>query len=196
MKKDLLIILISFLGLIASYYLLIHDIRLESGAEVNSICAINEFIDCDAVSLSVYSKIFGIAVASLGAGYYLSLLLLTTIRLLTASPVIKSFILSTTFILTAISVITSIFLGYISLFKISALCIFCFFTYFCNIFLFIISLILIKGIKMRQLFSNLFSANLSVFQERIFYLGIVCEDFQDHLFGKLELTNYIFYNKH
>jgi uncharacterized membrane protein/rhodanese-related sulfurtransferase len=155
MKKDFWFIVISVLGLMASYYLLNHDINIEYGARGDSLCNINETIDCDQVSLSKYSKVFNIPVASLGAGFYIVVILLTLIQIFSGDAV-KQFALSFRFILLAFSVITSIFLGYVSIFKVEAICIFCFFTYLCNIALFIIALIGIKKVGMKKLFSDLF----------------------------------------
>lgn len=65
------------LGVLVSLYLVIQHTRLKSGIQGEaSFCAFGRYANCDVVSSSIYSEIFGIPIAALGAMLYFLMLLL------------------------------------------------------------------------------------------------------------------------
>lgn len=98
----------------------------------STLCKINEYLDCDIVNKSVYSEFFGIPVAIFGFLTYLFLFLV-------ARALRKGFrftrwhafftnhrVLWILFGVVAVGTLFSLYLTYIELFVLQAVCIFCF----------------------------------------------------------------------
>lgn len=103
-----------------------------------SICAINEMMDCDGVAKTSYSQFLGIPLSLWGVCLYLFFLFMIfvdkiqNIKFLGFLKVFKN-PLSYIFCISLLSFIISMILGGISVFKINAICIFCFMTYFIDL---------------------------------------------------------------
>ena len=53
-----------------------HYLLLVGGRSSQATCNISEFINCDAVSLSNYSEVFGVSVATYALGYFAFIILI------------------------------------------------------------------------------------------------------------------------
>ena len=114
MKKDLIFIqVLALIGLIISAYL---SFTAMSGGSIN-YCITGT--DCDVVNSSVYSRIFGIPVSLVGAAGYLFILVVSFL------PTEKNKKWNYLFILSTIGAAFSLYLTYLELFKINAICSFC-----------------------------------------------------------------------
>ena len=103
-----------------------------------SICAINDMMDCDGVARTGYSQFFGIPLSLWGVFLYLFFLFMTYVdklREVKFFPILKVFKnpASYIFCIALFSFVISMILGCISVFKINAICIFCFMTYLVNL---------------------------------------------------------------
>ena len=103
-----------------------------------SICAINDMMDCDGVARTSYSQFFGVPLSLWGVILYLFFLFMTFVdklQNLKFLGFLKVFKNPTSYIFTIglFSFIVSMILGGISVFKINAVCVFCFMTYFVNL---------------------------------------------------------------
>jgi uncharacterized membrane protein len=87
-------------------------------AHVQSFCDISETISCDAVTKSIYSKVFGIPVAILGILYFAAML---TILIFNE----KKNLFLTVFLTTIFVIIPSLYLTAIEIFAIKSFCILC-----------------------------------------------------------------------
>ncbi len=103
-----------------------------------SICAINDMMDCDGVAKTSYSQFLGVPLSLWGVCLYLFFLFMTfvdkiqNIKFLGFLKVFKN-PLSYIFCIGSLSFVISMILGGISVFKINAICIFCFMTYFIDL---------------------------------------------------------------
>ena len=99
-----------------------------------SICEINDLIDCSGAARTSYSQFLGIPLSLWGVCLYLFFLFMTfadkmqNIKFLGFLKVFKN-PLSYIFCIGVFSFLVSMILGVISIFKINAVCIFCFMTY-------------------------------------------------------------------
>jgi len=112
----LLVVLLAVVGLSDSSYLTFKHFE---GGEIS--CEALPGADCDLVLGSMYSEIFGIPLALLGALYYLAVLVLGLIYIGTR----RDWALKLLLLLTAIGFIVSVYLVYLQIFVITALCAFC-----------------------------------------------------------------------
>lgn len=109
-----------------------------------SICAINESMDCDGVARTTYSQFFGVPLSLWGVILYLFFLFMTyvdkiqNIKFLGFLKVFKNQT-SYIFCVASLSFVISMILATISIFKINSVCIFCFATYFIDLFIAVIS---------------------------------------------------------
>ncbi|MFA6989725.1 MAG: vitamin K epoxide reductase family protein [Candidatus Gastranaerophilaceae bacterium] len=143
--NEYLIPLIAILGLITTIKLTLIYINANFviGAQP-SFCAINDYIDCDAVAKSQFSYFLGVPNSIWGMLFYLFILFLSIVDKIKKIPLFKftevfknpqSYI----FCLSIISIIVSLFLAWISSIVIHKLCLLCYVTYFLNIILFAVS---------------------------------------------------------
>jgi protein-disulfide isomerase/uncharacterized membrane protein len=133
MKKNkfiLLALINSALAIGTHIYLTQHHYMSKLGLAKDSICNINSYFNCDAISTSSYSEILGIPLALLGAfaNLYLFVLLfqfyLSNEKDLTTSSKYKFIQLFSGFILAV-----SLIMGSISFLLIGKACLFCVFSY-------------------------------------------------------------------
>ena len=109
-----------------------------------SICAISEGMDCDGVAKTSYSQFLGVPLSLWGVFLYLFFLFMTyvdKIQNIKGFGILKVFKnpLSYMFCIGLFAFIVSMSLGAISVLKINSICIFCFMTYFVNLFIAITS---------------------------------------------------------
>lgn len=123
---------LSIIGLIDSVYLLWIKI---SGA--TAICS--GFGDCDSVNNSQYSEFFGIPIALLGGFFYLTIMALLVLEWYRVIP--SEWVRILTFGLTVIAVLYSIYLTYLEIAVLEAICPFCVVSAVVAILLLIASLI-------------------------------------------------------
>ena len=123
--------LICVIGALLSLYLLVHHLEHRLGlSSGKSICSINEYFDCDKVTVSAYSELFGIPVGGFGLFFFsVSLFFLRLLRTSTEDPKTWSFLK----LLSLIGIIPTIILASISIIVIKSICIFCFASYLCSV---------------------------------------------------------------
>jgi protein-disulfide isomerase/uncharacterized membrane protein len=102
--------------------------------EGNTYCNISSKFNCDAVTVSPYSQIHGISIASFGAGYY-ALLFLLTLGLLFASaePQRSQRYASALGLFTLLAMLYSLAMLYITFALLSAICITCMMIHLINL---------------------------------------------------------------
>ncbi|MFH1534253.1 MAG: vitamin K epoxide reductase family protein [Nitrospirota bacterium] len=124
------IVAVAFLGFIdASYLTLVHYKGAELGCDA--------WGSCNVVTTSEYSVIFGIPMALMGALYYLSVLILALVYVDTKWKLpLKLIPIATSF-----GFLFSLWLIYLQLFIIHAICLYCMFSAGTSTTLFILSLI-------------------------------------------------------
>lgn len=130
MKQKIMVALVAFvLAVLVHGYLTMHYYPLVLGLATGpSICNISSSMNCDAVTASAYSSVFGIPVAAFGLvfnGMLFVLGLLTWLGLRDSSDRAWRDV----FWLSFVSVIVSIIMGGISALFIGSYCLFCIFTY-------------------------------------------------------------------
>lgn len=129
-------LIVSVLGLFDSIYLLIIKISQ------NPLLCIQGIGDCWSVNTSKYSEVYGIPVSIFGIlGYLLITLLILIIRYNTALEKTASYLF---FALTCFGFLYSIYLTYIEIFVLKALCPFCILSATIMTVLFVISLVNLK----------------------------------------------------
>ncbi len=133
MKKPWLLALLLMLFIGAAFLCarLTHDhYQFLSGArQGSSYCNISTWINCDAVTASAYATLFGLTSSSLGLGAFLLFILITLASMFAVNkPREKRFYLSLLLLGTTVSTLQALWLLWVSLFKIRALCINCLIT--------------------------------------------------------------------
>jgi len=121
------IIILAIIGFILSLYALSIEKKFKKEA-YKPACDINDKISCTKALTSPYAKIFKIKNSLLGIFFYTLIIILAIISQI-----------QTIFYLSIISVLGSIYLAYISYFKLKTICIICTSIYLVNILLLIIS---------------------------------------------------------
>ena len=131
--------LLSLIGLILAIELCVVYYNANFAANAKpSICVINDIMDCDGVAKTSYSQFLGVPLSLWGVLLYLFFLFMTfvdklqNIKFLGILKIFKN-PLSYMFCIGLFSFAISMILGGISVFKINAVCIFCFMTYFVNL---------------------------------------------------------------
>tara|TARA_Y100000034_G_scaffold136399_1_gene212620 strand:- start:2838 stop:3230 length:393 start_codon:yes stop_codon:yes gene_type:complete len=122
--------ILAITGLILSLYSLYVEKKLEVHKSYSPVCDISKGISCSTAFKSSYSKTFGVKNSILGSGFYALILLLSVTSF---APLILY--------LAAFGILTTIYLAYISYFKLKNFCLVCTFIYLTNVLLFILSLI-------------------------------------------------------
>jgi uncharacterized membrane protein len=131
-------LIISILGLIDAIYLAL--IKFLNKPEM----CLEGIGDCWSVNLSPYSSIYGIPVSILGAGAYLVLIGIFILEY--KRPDLKDYTVKCIFGMTTIGFLFSLYLSYLELFVIHAICPFCVVSAILMTTLFIISIIRLKEI--------------------------------------------------
>jgi len=128
--------LLILLGIGASFYLTyLHFKMLGMTYGGATVCNVSSYVNCDAVLMSSYSHLGTLPLAGVGLLFYIYLLgafIYAGVEKESAARV-----LALPFLFISISVILSVFLAYVSIYQIQAVCIFCTSLYLINIFLFL-----------------------------------------------------------
>lgn len=118
------LMVLSFLGAVVSLYLT----YLHYSPEASAICQLGEAFDCDKVNKSMYSELFGIPVAILGAGYYVGMFIFSALfsykTKLFAKVDLKD-LFRGLLLITLIGIAFTLYLTYQEAFTIKSYCIFC-----------------------------------------------------------------------
>lgn len=148
--KKLVILILAGLGLCATVELAIVYYNALFAVDASpSICAINDFMDCDAVARTKESQFFGIPLALWGMLWYIFVWIMLKVEDLKQVKFLKFMeVFKNPFdyiaVLGLFSFIVSITLLCVSLFQIKKLCVFCAFTYVLNL---AIALVAVRPIK-------------------------------------------------
>ncbi len=130
--KYYLALLAGFASLAIFFYLGNHYFQLNLGLSSGpAICILNHTFNCDKVTASKYSVLFGIPIAIWGLATQMILILLTLVFTLNFSSD-RSRIGRFTLFLSLFVSLVSLIMGSISLFFLSTYCLFCILTYFLN----------------------------------------------------------------
>lgn len=116
--------LLSFFGALVSLYLT----YLHFSPEASGICQLGPAFDCDKVNKSMYSELFGIPVAILGAGYYIGMFvfsLLFSYKTKLFAKVDLKDLFRGLLLITLIGIAFTLYLTYQEAFTIKSYCIFC-----------------------------------------------------------------------
>ncbi|MDA1060357.1 MAG: vitamin K epoxide reductase family protein [bacterium] len=132
-KLNWWLIIISFIGFLDTSYLTIsHYTGLDLG------CSITK--GCESVTTSAYSVIYGIPLSLLGLLYYFTILFLSLLYYDTKNRKILSFIPP----LTTVGFLFSLWLVYLQIFVIEAICQYCMLSAITSTILFILGLFVLK----------------------------------------------------
>lgn len=110
------ILILAFLGIADSVYLLQHEL---AGSPL--ICTINGFSDCNAVITSEYSRILGVPIAELGVLFYGIMLVLALLELVLFDQLLRRALQA----LSLVGMAASLYFTFIQVAFIGALCIYC-----------------------------------------------------------------------
>ncbi|MCC6932308.1 MAG: thioredoxin domain-containing protein [Deltaproteobacteria bacterium] len=156
-KKFLLVLLL--LGVYFSIELLTHHTRLKFGYQFEpSACAINNFIDCDAVAKSRYAELLGIPMASYALVYYIILMGLYALQCFLNKRDYYSIFL----FISGVGFIWSIAMSLTSFLVIKKICIYCFSLYLVNIVIFV-------GVYFSRLHHGSFAENVRCWWRTLTY---------------------------
>lgn len=138
LQKQWIIFVLALIGLGLSIELAVVYFNANmSKTALPSVCAINDFVDCDAVARSYHSQFAGIPFAWWGIALYLFIILMTFVDKLNAKfkTPLQVFKNSLQYLsaLGLISFCISMTLACVSIFEIKKVCIFCMITYFINL---------------------------------------------------------------
>jgi uncharacterized membrane protein len=136
------IAILSMVGLVVSGYLTWSDLAISS-----DVCPINGFFECSVVTSSSYSRIEGMPVALLGAFWFIVALLLA-MRVVNETSWVK---LQLAWSILGVAGI--IWLVYVELFLIGAVCLLCTLTHSVGIAILVLSLGVWRGTRHRELVS-------------------------------------------
>ncbi len=132
-------VIVSFLGFLdATYLTVIHYAGLNIGCIITT--------GCDTVTTSAYSEVFGIPLALFGAIFYLVVFLSSLMYVDKRTPAILFFLP----ILGLGGFLTSLYLIYLQLFVIKALCFYCLLSAGTSTILFILGIILFKRLTKKS----------------------------------------------
>lgn len=125
MSKKLNFLLLSFLASIGVFaYLTDHHYAIRTGTAGDSLCAVNEFVNCDVSALSKYAEIFTMPIAAIGLAYSIIMLgvfLFAKFGWFEETEGYKTIVKG----ITAFSAVYSLFLLAVSVFSLKAFCPFC-----------------------------------------------------------------------
>jgi protein-disulfide isomerase/uncharacterized membrane protein len=138
MKRRIQIALLGTLfSIVAHFYLTMHYYPLKFGfATGNSICNLNAKFDCDAVSTSAYSALFGIPLAVWGVVFNAILFILILLSWLEWTEYPER-LRRWTLVFCGLSLASSLVMGVISLTLMHNYCLFCILLYFLSTLIFI-----------------------------------------------------------
>jgi uncharacterized membrane protein/protein-disulfide isomerase len=128
----------AFIGLLASTAAAVTHYHLLYDPTYRSFCDVSERISCTQVYASRFSMAFGIPVAIFGAVWFTAAALLS-VGGLTARESVRESVPGYLFVLSTVALSVILYLGYISLFVLKAVCLLCLTTYAAVIGLFLVS---------------------------------------------------------
>lgn len=144
--------LLCILGIIDTAYLTVSHYKNFTDPIYSSFCAISDAINCDTVSQSEWSILFGAPVATWGIlGYTLFAFFLFQVRDAAKSTI---YLWNILFILSVIYSGAAIYFGYVSATKIKSYCILCIFSYTISFSLLLICIFILKRFNCGLLFSG------------------------------------------
>ncbi len=149
-------------ALFAGYLLYIHDNAATHGSALFKICSVGVF-DCGRVAGSRYSIFLGVPVAGYGLLFYLFLIFLFAISAISEKTEFRHFLYNGIFLISLAGVVCILPLAYISAFKIRAFCLFCLFTWICNIGVLASIVIMIRSAVESVSFREFLGINLRFF---------------------------------
>lgn len=114
------------LGFVFSVYLYTVEKKLQTNPQYKPACDINDRISCSTVAQSGYGDLFFVPFSLMGIFYYPFLAIFVWLRFYWLF-----------FVATGISVLLSVYLAYLQLFKIRAICLVCSLIYLINFALFL-----------------------------------------------------------
>ena len=123
---------IAIFGAGVSLYALRHHLQVEIFGSSNAACNVSEFLSCDRIAKSPFSKILGVPLGALGFAFFLSLILNLSVYRFSQTSSLRTSALSSYAIIVLLGVLTSLVLGAISFFAVGALCITCISFYLIN----------------------------------------------------------------
>ncbi len=124
-KKEILLIILSFVGLALTFLLLMVDLNFKNGV-ANQFCVITDYVNCDKIAASSFSHVGPIPVSVIGMVFYFFVIFYA---IFTKNP--AAFFKTASWFFLAASAL-SLFLLAVSVFSVQGLCIFCLGTYLVN----------------------------------------------------------------
>ncbi len=149
-------------ALFAGYLLYIHDNAATHGSALFKICSVGAF-DCGRVAGSRYSIFLGVPVAGYGLLFYIFLVFLLAISAVSEKADFRHFLYNAIFLMSLAGVVCILPLAYVSAFKIKAFCLFCLFTWVCNIGVLASAVVMIRSVAETFSFREFLSINLRFF---------------------------------
>lgn len=129
---------LAFIGLLLSLISLVHFTQRYFGVQTGpSFCNLSEHFNCDAVTASAWSTVFGVPLASYGIFFYFCVLVFSLFAGQAARLSVNG-IRQVLAVVSILATILSVFLFFISEFVIGALCLVCMGIYLVNILLFVV----------------------------------------------------------
>jgi uncharacterized membrane protein/protein-disulfide isomerase len=128
----------AFVGLIASTAAAVTHYHLLYDPTYRSFCDVSERVSCTQVYASRFSTVRGIPVAIFGAIWF-AVAALLSVGGLTARDSVRESVPGYLFVLSTLALSVILYLGYVSLFVINAICLLCLTTYAAVIGLFLVS---------------------------------------------------------
>lgn len=146
----LVLLLLVLAGLFISLFLFIAHIRNYTDLSYSSFCAISKAINCDTVAQSPWSVFLGIPLSLWGLISYLFLLVVSVFSLFIDDRDRR--LLPLFLLISFVSSFVSIYLSFISAYKIKSYCIMCILIYAINFLIFYISYKCISAFKTQKFF--------------------------------------------
>jgi len=121
-------LILAFLGMIVSFYLIIHYLDVVSLGETLSFCNVNKLFNCDTVALSQYSQFLNIPLAVWGFAYFVASASLLAIVYYRRDLALIHY--QTYQVLVTVGVLASVVMFFISYAHLKTFCIGCLVVYF------------------------------------------------------------------
>ncbi len=121
------VLLLTIVGLFTSFYLALSHYRNYTDIDYSSFCAISRAINCDTVSQSIWSILWGIPLGIWGIFAYLLFFIITIPALQNTRK--QRYLWDLLFVVALCYAIFDVYFGYISSIKIHAYCVMCLLSY-------------------------------------------------------------------
>lgn len=187
----ILILLLAALGFIASCYLILLHYKNYTDITYSSFCAISRSINCDTVSQSPWSFLFGTPLAIWGFFSYLIFFILCL--LVQKNKQQHKYLWDILFLLALVYSIFDIYLGYIAAVKIKSYCIVCLFTYAISLSLLFLTWIIRKRFYSHSFVSSI-NGNFQYFKKHKSYSSLLLIIIASFGILKLFLPTYWIYD--